>query len=84
MSEMKKPEAEILLDKQLELAHKAKKSNIITAIVFLTVIFAITVIFWIMPDNAYSGEEKRALKQLPEMTVDRFICDFKQDIRCAE
>ena len=81
MSEMKKPEAEILLDKQLELAHKAKKSNIITAIVFLTVIFAITVIFWIMPDNAYSGEEKRALKQLPEMTVDRFICDFKQDIR---
>ena len=28
MSEMKKPEAEILLDKQLELASKAKKSNI--------------------------------------------------------
>ncbi len=81
MSEMKKPEAEILLDKQLELAHRAKKSNIITAIVFLTVIFAITVIFWIMPDNAYSGEEKRALKQLPEMTVDRFIGDLKQDIR---
>ncbi len=79
MSEMKKPEAEILLDKQLELAPKAKKSNIITTAVFLILIFAVSVAFWIIPDNEYSGEEKRSLKQLPEMSLERFINDFKQD-----
>ncbi len=81
MSEMKKPEAEILLEKQLELASKSKKSNIITVIIFLAVIFIVTVLFWIIPDNAYSGEEKRALKQLPEITLERFAGDFKQDIK---
>ena len=79
MSENKRPEAEILLDKQLEMAPKAKKSNIITVAIFLTVIFAISISFWIIPDNEYSAEEKRALKQFPEISVSRFIRDFKQD-----
>ena len=81
MSEMKKPEAEILLEKQLELASKAKKSNIITSAIFLVLIFAVSIAFWIVPDNEYSGEEKRSLKQLPEISFERFVSDLKQDCK---
>ena len=76
----KKPEAEVLLDKQLEFSSKTKKSNVITSVSFTAVILITAVLFWVLPDSEYSGEEKRALKQMPEISVSRFIKDFKEDL----
>lgn len=76
----KKPEAEILLDKQLEFSSKTKKENVITSVIFSAFIIIFAVLFWIIPDSEYSGEEKRALKQLPEISISRFVADFKQDL----
>ncbi len=74
----KKPEAEILLDEQLSMASKTKLTDIITMVIFLILIFGITVLFWALPDKEYSGEEKRALKQMPEISAERFAEEFKQ------
>ena len=75
-----KPEAEVLLDKQLEFSSKTKKANVITSVSFAAVILITAVLFWILPDSEYSGEEKRALKQMPEISVSRFIKDFKTEL----
>lgn len=72
----KKPEAEILLDKQLEIASRTKATDIIISIIFLVLVFGITILFWALPDSDYSGEEKRALKQLPEISAKRFADEF--------
>ncbi len=74
----KRSEADILLDKQLEMSVTTKKSDIILSVIFLLLIFGITILFWALPDNDYSGAEKRQLKQLPEISASRFANEFKQ------
>ncbi len=84
MSENKKqskiPEAEILLNKQLDMAKRTKKTDIVCIVLFCALIAAATVGFWIVPDKDYSDEEKRQLQQFPDMSIERFINDLKRDV----
>ena len=45
-----------------------KNINLLTAVCFLTLVFAFTLAFWILPDTAFSEEENRSLAQFPEFT----------------
>ena len=77
----KKPEAEILLDKQLEMKAKTRKTDIAILASFCLFILFFGVMFFIMPDKEYSETEKRALKQAPVMTFSRIGEDLKRDLK---
>lgn len=78
---VKKPEAEILLDRQLEMKREAKGTDIGLVAVFCAIVLALGILFWAIPDKAYSESEKRSLKQLPEMSVQRVIDDAVRDLK---
>ena len=73
------PEAEILLNRQLDMA---KKQNIGFSIllVFCVIVAGFGILFWIMPDAEYSGLERRALQQFPSNTFERTQKDTERDI----
>ncbi len=74
------PEAEILLNKQLDMAKKTKGADIVCITLFCTLILAATAAFWIIPDKDYSDEEKRQLQQFPTISAERIKADLKRDI----
>ena len=67
----KKPEAEILLDRQLEMKTKTRKTDIAILASFCAFILFFGIMFFVMPDKEYSETEKRPLKQAPSMTFSR-------------
>ncbi|MBO4870160.1 MAG: hypothetical protein J5585_10670 [Clostridia bacterium] len=77
----KKPEAEILLDRQLEMKDKTKKTDIAILACFCAFILFFGVMFFIMPDKTYSETEKRTLKQAPDMSFSRIVSDLKRDLK---
>lgn len=77
----KKPEAEILLDKQLEMGKTARGTDIALVAAFCAIVLALGVLFWAVPDKEYSESEKRSLKQFPEISVQRFIDDTIRDLK---
>ena len=77
----KKPEAEILLDRQLEMKDKTKTSNIITIVLFCAFILFFGLMFCILPDNAYSQTEKRALASAPDMSWFRISTGLGRDLK---
>ncbi len=48
-----------------------KKQNLLTVILFLTVLFAFSAAFILLPDNSFSEEENRSLRTLPRFTAER-------------
>ncbi len=46
-----------------------KRSEMITVILFLTVLFSLGVLFWVTPDRSFSEEENRSLRTLPTLRV---------------
>lgn len=77
----KKPEAEILLDKQLEMKSKTKKTDIAIIASFCAFILFFGIMFFVLPDKTYSETEKRALKQAPSLTFSRIGEDLKRDLK---
>ncbi len=77
----KKPEAEILLDRQLEMKSKTRKTDIAILASFCAFILFFGVMFFIMPDKEYSETEKRALKQAPSLSFSRIGNDLKRDLK---
>lgn len=76
---VKKPEAEILVDKQLEIANGTKRPDFIGLILFSAFILIFAVAFWVVPDNEKSELERRQLTQCPEFTFQRLWQDIKKD-----
>ncbi len=77
----KKPEAEILLDRQLEMKTKTRKTDIAILASFCAFILFFGIMFFVMPDKEYSETEKRPLKQAPSMTFSRIGEDLKRDLK---
>lgn len=50
-----------------------KKENLITASVFVIIIFFFAITFWTQKDVAFSEQENRVLQTLPEFTLEKFI-----------
>ncbi|HBN83236.1 MAG TPA: hypothetical protein DDZ89_05275 [Clostridiales bacterium] len=61
----KNTEQDILLDIQMRCAPRSRIIDMLTVFTFLAVIFAMAVIFVILPDKAFSDQENRALQQRP-------------------
>lgn len=74
------PEAEILLNRQLDMAKKNRISDLCILLVFCVIVAGFGILFWIMPDAEYSGLERRALQQFPSMTFERTQKDTERDI----
>ena len=87
MSEIKKKkpfdadiEADLLLEKQLELKDKSGFANVLTAVLCFGFIFVFAVLFWIVPDKEMSESENRVLAGFPEFTRESFLSgDFTAD-----
>ena len=77
----KKPEAEILLDRQLEMKDKTKAANVVTIVLFCLFILFFGVMFIIMPDNEYSQTEKRQLASAPDMSWFRISTGLGRDLK---
>ncbi len=77
--EIKKPEAEILVDRQLEIADGTKRADLTGLILFAAFILIFAVAFWVVPDNKTSELERRQLKQCPDFTFSRLWQDVKKD-----
>lgn len=77
----KKPEAEILLDRQLEMKDKTRKTDFAILSVFCAFILFFGIAFFIVPDKKYSETEKRALQQAPDMSFSRIASDLRRDLR---
>ncbi len=77
----KKPEAEILLDRQLEMKDKSKAANILTIILFCLFVLFFGVMFIILPDNEYSQTEKRVLASAPDMSWYRISTGLQRDLK---
>ena len=45
-------------------------TEIITVTAFLFIIFALTILFFVMPDNNFSDEENRSLQQFPQFSFE--------------
>lgn len=50
-----------------------KKKNLLTVILFLTVLFAFSAAFLILPDNSFSQQENRSLRTFPKFSAERLI-----------
>ena len=79
--EKKKPEAEILLDRQLEMKGKTRKTDIAILASFCAFILFFGIMFFVMPDKANSETEKRELQQMPSLSFSRIISDLKRDLK---
>ena len=77
----KKPEAEILLDRQLAMKDKTKLSNIITIAFFCVFILFFGIMFIIMPDNAMSQTEKRQLASAPDLSWAHIKLGLDRDLK---
>ena len=77
----KKPEAEILLDRQLEMKDKTKLSNIITIALFCLFILFFGIMFIIMPDNNWSQTEKRQLASAPDFSPAHIKLSLDRDLK---
>ena len=77
----KKPEAEILLDKQLEMKTKTRKTDIAILASFCAFILFFGIMFFILPDKTYSETEKRTLAQFPSLSFSRIVNDLKRDLK---
>lgn len=61
----KNTEQDILLDIQMRCAPRSRIVDMLTVFTFLATIFAVAVMFIILPDKAFSDQENRALQQSP-------------------
>lgn len=77
----KKPEAEILLDRQIEMRKKSRGTDIAIISVFCAFILFFGIAFFVIPDKAISKTENRALKQAPDLSFSRIVSDLKRDLR---
>lgn len=77
----KKPEAEILLDRQLEMKAKTRKTDIAILASFCAFILFFGVAFFVIKDKTYSETEKRTLAQMPSLSFGRIVSDLKRDLR---
>ena len=77
----KKPEAEILLDRQIEMKKKTRATDIAILSVFCAFILFFGVAFFVIPDKTYSETEKRALQQAPDLSFSRIASDIRRDLR---
>ncbi|MBR6920674.1 MAG: hypothetical protein IKH51_00605, partial [Clostridia bacterium] len=77
----KKPEAEILLDKQLEMKAKTRKTDIAILASFCAFILFFGVAFFVIKDKTYSETEKRTLAQMPSLSFSRIVNDIKRDLK---
>jgi len=77
----KKPEAEILLDRQLEMKTKTRKTDIAILASFCAFILFFGIMFFVLPDKEYSETEKRVLKQAPSLSFSRIADDLKRDLK---
>lgn len=77
----KKPEAEILLDRQLEMKGKTRKTDIAILASFCAFILFFGIMFFVLPDKTYSETEKRTLAQMPSLSFSRIVADLKRDIK---
>ena len=50
-----------------------RRTDIITVVIFLLLVFIPAVLFWIMPDKKSSEEENRSLQQMPEFSIDNLV-----------
>lgn len=50
-----------------------KVKNIIAVLLFLTVLFSLSIICFLKPESEYSNAERRALKKLPEINAEAVI-----------
>ncbi len=66
-------EADMLLEKQLELKDSSKFANVITAVLCFGFIFAFAIMFWIIPDSLKSESENRELQQAPVFNLNTLI-----------
>lgn len=58
-----------------------KKTNLVTVILFLTLLFGFSIMFLLTPDRAFSLQENRSLQSFPRFSVDALISgDFGDDV----
>jgi hypothetical protein len=58
-----------------------KKTNLVTVILFLTLLFGFSIAFLLVPDRTFSAEENRSLQPFPRFSLDALISgDFGDDI----
>ncbi len=76
-----KPEAEILLDRQLEMKGKTRKTDIAILASFCVFILFFGIMFFVLPDKTYSETEKRTLAQMPSLTFSRIGGDLQRDLK---
>lgn len=74
-------EARSLLSAQLERAKKEKLPDLLTLILFVGLIAAFAISFWVIPDRDFSEEENRVLTKFPEVSSEsvfsgKFTADF--------
>ena len=50
-----------------------KKQHLLTVVLFLSVLFAFSAAFLILPDNSFSEQENRSLRTFPRFTAERLI-----------
>ena len=77
----KKPEAEILLDRQIEMKAKTRKTDIAILASFCAFILFFGIMFFILPDKAHSQTENRDLAQMPSLSFSRIVNDLKRDLK---
>lgn len=57
-----------------------RKENLITVIIFLTMIFAGGAAFWLIPDKTFSEEENRYLEECPKISGEKIMSgEFMED-----
>ena len=76
-----KPEAEILLDKQLQMKSKTRKTDIAILASFCAFILFFGIAFFVIKDKTYSETEKRTLAQMPSLSFSRILNDLKRDLK---
>jgi hypothetical protein len=64
----KNTDQEILLDLQIRCAAKTPAVEKLTVFTFLLLIFVLAILFFILPDKAFSEQENRALQQAPKIS----------------
>ncbi len=73
-------EAKRILAIQLDKPHGRRGDVVLTGL-FVALIFAFAVLFWILPDKAMSQRENRTLAQMPDLTLESLMDgSFSADI----
>ena len=75
----KKTEQEILLEIQMRSQKKARIPDLLTLITGFAIILALSVLMFVLPDNDFSEQERRALQKFPKISSEGKFLDRLAD-----